>query len=969
MGQNWSGYTDRHRIIAAITYWLLLALPCQADPLAEGWIDPPVQSRLRAFWWWLNGNVTRQAIADDLQQMKAKGFGGALIVDAGGADQAGNNKVPPGPTFGSAQWVDLFRYALDQAEDLGLEMGLNIVSGWNVGGPMVRPEDAVKKLTWSLKELTGPGKAQIRLPIPQIKDGFYKDLYVLAWRIRQELPADRRPIKNHQVKALISKPSFAGPDGWFLANSAPATIPILFDQWPAMPSEQDVNTADVLDISSCLGQDGSLSWDVPEGRWQVLRIGCTLADICRVSTHSDGWAGYALDVLDKGAFERYWDQVVRPLIKAAGRHAGRTLKYLHTDSWEIGVFNWTWMLPQQFYNRRGYSLVPYLPVIAGFIIEDRQLSNRFLHDFRKTLGELVIDNHYLPFKQWAAEYGMQIHPESGGPHFTPIDAQRTLGLNDVPISEFWAKSPTHRRTEQVRFFVKQPASAGHIYGHRLVAAEGLTTIGPHWQERLWDNLKPSFDQALTEGLNLLFWHAWVCSPKEFGLPGIQYFAGTHLNPNVTWWELSSPFFDYINRCQWMLQQGIFVADALYYYGDHVPNYAQLRSSDPAGVGAGYDYDVITEEAILTRLQVQDGRFILPDGTSYQVLVLPPLESISLAALRRIRELVIAGGTVIGPRPAYANGLSGYPQSDQEVRDIAGQLWSGNTGKGRVISGRNARQVLLDDGIGPDLSYTSPDPNTTVQYIHRRDRAWEIYFLANLRPEPVIIQARFRTKGQPWLWDPVTGQRRPATAFQACLEGISLPLHLDPYGSVFVVIDTQSQLASPTTSDNSYRFSYVMDLTAGPWTVRLDPYWGRPEPVVFDRLISWTEHPDPNIRYYSGKATYTKVVNLSSLARGRQLWLDLGSVCEIANVRLNGQDLGIVWTPPFRVCVDNAAREGSNLLEIELVNFWANRIIGDAGLPASQRRTRTNITALTGKTPLMPSGLLGPVVLLERKDPQ
>jgi hypothetical protein len=287
-------------------------------------------------------------------------------------------------------------------------------------------------------------------------------------------------------------------------------------------------------------------------------------------------------------------------------------------------------------------------VFAGRIVESRTASNRFLNDFRKTLGDLAVDNHYRPFVEWSHAHGLQILPESGGPHAVPIDAQRCLGQNDAPMSEFWAWSWTHRVGDQNRFFVKQPASAAHTYGKPLVVAEGFTSIGPYWQETLWDNLKPAFDHATCEGMNRLVWHAFVCSPASMRIPGQQYFAGTHLNPIVTWWDKSAPFFTYLNRVQFMMQQGRFVADVYHYYGDHVPNFAQLRSSDPAHVGPGYDYHVITEEALLTRLTAKDGNLVLPDGMSYRVLVLPNETSNSPPVLRKVQELVAAGVTVVGP---------------------------------------------------------------------------------------------------------------------------------------------------------------------------------------------------------------------------------------------------------------------------------------------------------------------------------
>ncbi|HZI31663.1 MAG TPA: glycosyl hydrolase, partial [Candidatus Binatia bacterium] len=338
------------------------------------------------------------------------------------------------------------------------------------------------------------------------------------------------------------------------------------------------------------------------------------------------------------------------------------------------------------------------------IINSREASDRFLFDYRKTLGDLAIDDHYRLFRDNAHKHGLLIHPESGGPHAVPIDAQRCLGWDDAPMSEFWAWSWTHRIGDPNRFFVKQPASAAHTYGHNLVLAEGFTTIGPHWQSRIWNNLKPSFDKALCEGLNVLVWHAFVCSPESEGIPGQQYFAGTHLNPNVTWWNLSAPFFSYINRCQWMLQQGHFAADVLYYYGDHVPNFAQLKASDPAHVLPGYDYDVITAEALIERASVKDGKIVLPNGNNYRVLVLPDRDEISLSVLKKIRELVAAGATVIGPKPVQGETLGNEASTDGKVKTLADELWGGKVGAGRVIADKTAREVLLADGVPPDCEF-------------------------------------------------------------------------------------------------------------------------------------------------------------------------------------------------------------------------------------------------------------------------
>jgi hypothetical protein len=625
------------------------------------------------------------------------------------------------------------------------------------------------------------------------------------------------------------------------------------------------------------------------------------------------------------------------------------------------------------------------------------VSDRFLNDFRRTMGDLAIANHYRLFRDGAHRHGMLIHPESGGPHAVPIDAQQCLGFNDAPMSEFWAWSWRHRVGDTNRFFVKQPASAAHTYGRKLVLAEGFTTIGPHWQETLWDNLKPSFDHALCEGLNLLVWHAFVCSPQEAGTPGIQYFAGTHLNPNSTWWSRSGPFFDYINRCQWMLQQGLFVADVAYYYGDHVPNFTQLKRTDPAHVLPGYDYDVVTEEAVLTRMAVRDGRLVLPDGMSYRVLVLPERTTISLPVLAKLKELVRAGATIIGPKPVQASTLRDYPQCDAEVARLAGELWTDSptgpagVGKGRVIRNKTARAVLQADGVPPDFEFalapavsTIPVPTgtekqaqsillenvPTLNYLHRRAGNTDIYFVCNSSNACVNASCTFRVAGKlPEIWDAVSGRRRPAAAWRQADGRTTVPLQFTPYGSTFVVFRHRVSTHAAGKGKENYPAFVPLRALEGPWTVQFDLQWGGPASCEFDALVSWTRRPEEGIKFYSGAATYRKTFDVpKSVARkGRRLWLDLGNVKELAEVRLNGKNLGVLWAFPFRVDVTDALKSADNRLEVDVVNFWPNRIIGDQFLPVEKRFTRTNIRKLTRETPLAESGLLGPVALYAADD--
>ncbi|HNY29144.1 MAG TPA: glycosyl hydrolase, partial [Candidatus Sumerlaeota bacterium] len=282
-----------------------------SDSLVQGWENPPREARLRAYWWWLNGNATTEAITRDLEEMKAKGFGGALICDADGSNQDGNDRAPHGPTFFSPEWRELFKHTLREADRLGLEMSLNIQSGWNLGGPMVTPDDAAKKLTWSELRVTGPAKVEAALPVPPSRDGYYRDLFVVAYREKPAPAKKRRPIDQFEYKAMYKTLNFSAPD----------TTPLVQDSY-AEPDEEDTNTRDVVDLTPELAPDGTLRWDAPEGEWEILRFGCTIGDHSRVSTSSEGWTGFALDVLDAGAFQRYWDAVVEPLIADAGPLAG-----------------------------------------------------------------------------------------------------------------------------------------------------------------------------------------------------------------------------------------------------------------------------------------------------------------------------------------------------------------------------------------------------------------------------------------------------------------------------------------------------------------------------------------------------------------------------------------------------------------------------------------------------------------------
>ncbi len=943
--------------------------------------DPSQEFGTSCWWWWLNGNVTKEAITRDLEAMKAKNFEGAVIIDAGGQDQRGNKNVPAGPEFGSPEWNELFVYALSEAERLGLEIDLNIQSGWNLGGPKVTPEYAAKKLTYSETEVSGGSMVKLSLNVPQTKQGFYKDIAVLAVPLNTKTD---EVIDNLNWKLSFDEVGMKATDCSFLLGNSDGKRQKAKSSY-VFPKDE------VQDLTAKMDSDGSLQWEAPEGEWAVLRIGYTCTGAL-VSTSSDTWKGLVIDYLSPEAFDFYWSAVMDPIMKAASKYAGSTFRSMETDSWECGGMNWTEDFCEYFKEYNGYDLHSYLPVVAGFVVGSVEESHAFMADFRKTIADMIFTNHYSRFAQKAAEYGMNIQPEASGPHAAPIDGIRNYSCSGVAMSEFWARSP-HRPTPDSRFYVKQAASAAHIYGKHIVGAESFTTIGPHWNDELWENQKPAFDHEVCSGLNRAYFHTFTCSPAEMGIPGQQYFAGTHVNPEVTWWNRSGAFIDYLRRIQMLSQSGRFCADALYYYGDNIPNIFTNKFSDPAGVLPGYDYDVVDEQTLLS-LKVKDGKVVVPSGLEYRLLALPRNRVLSLAALEKVRSLLHDGATVIGAKPERLVSLKGGGKARKRFMNISNALWGAESsvkgekkcGRGTLAWGISVNEYLTGHGVRPDClvrdfaietGYDSSRGNEDVlkasqgiDYIHYKLSDADLYFISNQREAKVRFCAEFRVSGlRPEIWNALDGSMRYADAYKVSGSVTSVPMVLEPYESAVVIFKEKTD--SDGAGDSNYpEFADVVPLD-GPWEVSFDPQWGGPEkPVTFETLQDWTRSSDPGVKYYSGKAVYRMEFDFKP-EDVKSYFLELGSVRDvgIATVTINGKEKGTLWTAPFRVEVTDDLVAGRNTLEVEVVNSRYNRVAGDEMGVSSKRFTKTNVVLgndFQGRPlkeiPLQPSGLLGPVRL-------
>ena len=968
--------------------FLLLPALVLGSELVEIFDHPPHEAKPRGYWVWPHGNFDYASIRDELNEFKNKGLGGVDIFDLGIRDR--KNVIPPEPAFMSPEQVDGIAFALQEAKTLGLKMGLIVSSSWNAGASWTPPEEAAMNLVASMDTVQGPLRYNASLPFPALPDSFYKSYGAFALHV----PRDECGLPK------------------YYKDVATLAVPVTADGRAPAPEEIKILQGPDVDV------------DLGDGRWIMLRAVCTNFGQ-RLWVPSDNSNGLTIDHFSQEAVTAHFNTIINRLERRIGSLEATALERLYLASYESNTeIIWTPTLPDEFYTRTGYRIEPFLPALFGVLIQDENTTERFLYDFRKTVSEMFIDNLYRNARDICREHGLKICSEAGGPgaplHDVPTEDLKALGAIDVMRGEFWVDKRDRLKPDgfEELQIVKGIASAAHIYGHTIVEMEAFTSHD-NWRQSP-ATLKPFADRAFCEGMNRVVYHTMAHNLPEAGKPGWTFGAGTHINTNLTWWDGSTAWHQYIARCSALLQQGRFVADACFYYGHEIPNFTQPKHARP-GLGRGYDYDDINTEVLLTAA-VQEGRLTLPSGMSYAVLVLPDEERMDLAVLQKIDELLNDGATIIGPKPSRVYGLANYQQQEKELRALADALWGRDertpldrrVGAGRLVVGKTPRAVLQGMGIGPDAECLNAPSDTTFDYIHRRTENADIYFVRNTSAAPVTIDVRFRVfDKQPEFWDPVTGKREECALFVQDDDGIRMPLHLDPHGSLFVIFK-DSQLPThivnlryqdkqlfPAPTASTMRFGAIVknhsiEFTAdapgtydiqlndgstfsvtnpvattvdinGPWDVRFPRGWEAAPLQMFDELISWTDANDPGTRAFSGTATYRTTFSLSEDDMvDRQLVLDLGEVRELAQVYLNGHELGISNFTPHQFDVTDVARAGDNVLVVKVTNTWLNRLIEDDKRPERERLTHTNLTrgptsatAWRDATP-KPSGLLGPV---------
>jgi len=735
---------------------------------------------------------------------------------------------------------------------------------------------------------------------------------------------------------------------------------------PTVGKNAVINPDDIIILTEKMEADGTLHWNVPPGNYTIMRFGYSQTG-AKNRPAVPSALGWEADKLSKQHMEAYIHGYTQPLQEELGKLYGTRLNYVMMDSWEAGIQNWTENMPLEFLQRRGYDLNLYLPALTGRIVKSAEVSDQVLWDFRRTLVDLIAENTYGTVTNYLNKQGIGVYGEAGGVSLESTeDALLNKKYVNIPMGEFWVKDL--HPSSMYYMDVRGAASAGHVYGKNIIAAESFT--GGNYESPY--TLKKISDYWFTQGINRLVFHTSAHQPLDTK-PG-NVMVGTHINRNITWAEKAKPFIDYLSRNSYMLQKGMYVADVAYLMNEGAPSTMPFW-----GVGIqpampdGYQYDFINADALITRMNVNaNSKLVMPDGMTYSVLVLPPTNEMSLPVLKKIKELVAGGATICGPKPVNTPGYGGKDMAD-EITRLAYDVWGDLDGisrtqricgKGHVFWRTPLKEVLKAISVKPDVEFDKP-LDSDLSWIHRRDGNNDIYFIVNRTDKPVDIDARFKVSGkEAELWHADNGSVNPAS-YTINGDNTTVPLHLIEREAVFVTFN------KPTTENirkipiNTH---VLLQGVGGGWDVTFPPKSGAPAKIHLANLQSWTMNADTGVRYFSGTATYTKfiVIKNGTLAAKQKIFLDLGKVGDIAEVYVNGKKFNILWKAPYETDITTALRTGANELEIKVTNEWTNRLIGDQLAPAGKKVLDSYTAPFGGQYQLSESGLMGPVSLLVEK---
>ena len=730
--------------------------------------------------------------------------------------------------------------------------------------------------------------------------------------------------------------------------------------WREQPSDEAglvVNPSEVIDITEYMSPDGTLSWNVPAGKWVVERTAMLPTGSMDSPAPEEG-RGLETDKMSKKHIRDHFDNYLGKILERIPAEDRKTFKIVVEDSYETGGQNWTDDMIPDFKKAYGYDPTPYIPVFSGVVVGSREMSDRFLWDVRRLVADEVSYNYVGGLREVSNEHGLTTWLENYGHWGFPGEFLQYGGQSDEIAGEFWSFGDLGDIENRVA------SSCGHIYGKKKVWAESFTCGGPDFTQYP-GQMKQRGDRFFTEGINASLMHLYIQQPDD-RVPGHNAWFGNEFNRKNTWFSQMDVFSDYLKRCNYMLQQGRYVADVAYFLGEDAPKMTGVR--DPE-IPEGYSYDYVNAE-VLMDASVRNGKLLLKSGMEYSVLVLPKIKTMRPELLEKLETLVKEGLTILGPAPEKSPSLQGWPSADTKVKALAQRMWrtsenpfatSVSYGKGTIYNGGSLEKVFSDKGMVAD--FRASDPELPLQFIHLTLADAEVYFVSNQGDAPVEFDASFRVSGKaPELWNPLTAETRALPEYKAVTKATQVPMRLDAFESSFIVFRKDAPAVAP--KGVNYPTETIVAEVAGPWKVAFEEGRGGPEGVVtFDSLQDWTTSSDPKVKYFSGTAVYTSTFKLKKLP-SEPVYIDLGKVMVMARVKVNGENVGGVWTAPYRLNISDFLKKGENTLEVEVVNCWRNRLIGEKEvIPESERFTFQTSTYLSKDDELQSSGLLGPVRLL------
>ena len=721
-----------------------------------------------------------------------------------------------------------------------------------------------------------------------------------------------------------------------------------------------VQSDEIIDITRHMSDEGILAWDVPEGEWRVLRMGMTPTGVTNGPASPEA-TGLEVDKMSKKWVAEHFDRFIGKILRRIPEADRKTFKVVVQDSYETGGQNFTDGFLTEFEERYGYDPLPYLPVYEGFVINSQSESDRFLWDMRRLVADKAAYDYVGGLREVSHQHGLTTWLENYGHWGFPGEFLMYGGQSDEIAGEFWSEG------ELGDIENRAATSAGHIYGKTKISAESNTSGGPAYS-RYPAMMKQRTDRFFAKGINNTLLHVYIMQPYEDKNPGVNAWFGNEFDRKNSWFSQLDLFIQYLKRSNFMLQQGLNVADVAYFIGEDTPKMTGV--TDPP-LPVGYQFDYINAEVIIRDMTVEDGLLTLPHGIQYRILVLPKQETMRPELLSKIKKLINEGAVVVGTSPTHSPSLQNQPEADSQIEQIAKEIWGEvdgvdvkyrEYGRGLIMNGVTMKEVFEVIECIPDCRL--PEDNS-IHYSHRSiDGKIDIYFISNQANEDKIIYPEFRVTGRhPELWDAAKGTTRILPAYEQREESTMVPIKLVPYESAFIVFRDRAGNSSTTDILDNYPAPEIIEVLEGAWSVTFDSSLRGPaEPVIFETLYDWITSTDDRIKYYSGTANYSINFSTPEVQENEIIEISLGNLTAMAKVYVNDNYAGGVWTYPYKLDITDFVISGENELVIEVVNNWMNRLIGDQNLPENQRETWCFVNPYNRESILQPSGLFGPVTI-------